>query len=165
MADTVDKKTRSQIMARVHGKNTSPELVLRKALFAIGFRYRLHAANLPGKPDLAFPRYRAVVFMNGCFWHWHGCIRSRMPSDNADYWKTKIELTRKRDRAHYAKLLAAGWRVMVVWECALNKSSAAEAARLAGDWLKGHEAFCIIERETRNRSRLLLSCKSRSASD
>jgi DNA mismatch endonuclease, patch repair protein len=107
-------------MARVHGQNTSPELKVRRAIHRAGFRYRLHRADLPGKPDLVFPRFRLAVFVHGCFWHWHGCKRSRMPESNHDYWTRKIGRNVERDRRNHEALLAAGWRVQTIWECDLQ---------------------------------------------
>lgn len=123
-------------MALVRSKNTRPELALRRAIFSRGIRYRLHPANLPGKPDLVLPRFRAVILINGCFWHWHGCARSRMPVSNIEYWTQKIQRNQERDRIHYAALRAQGWRILIVWECALQKKWIDTAAILAVSWLK-----------------------------
>ena len=121
MVDTVDKDTRSRIMARVRGKDTKPELVVRRLLFGSGYRYRLHDRNLPGKPDLVFLGRRKVIFVHGCFWHGHDCPRgNRLPKTNANYWRVKIERTRERDKVNAAKLEAEGWGVLVVWECQLR---------------------------------------------
>lgn len=135
-------------MAQVRSKDTMPEMALRKALFALGFRYRLHVQGLPGKPDLVFAQHKAIIFVNGCFWHWHGCRRSRLPSGNATYWQAKITKNQERDRINHAALLAEGWRVLIVWECALNAKMCKEAARRAGLWLTKHSAttkYCQIE--------------------
>ncbi len=94
-------------------------MAVRRAVHAAGFRYRLHRADLPGKPDLVFPRYKLVVFVNGCFWHWHGCKRSRMPAANHDYWVRKIGRNVERDQQQRAALSALGWQVVVIWECEL----------------------------------------------
>ena len=120
MADTFDTRKRSSIMRAVKSENTSPELRVRKDLHRAGFHYLLHAKDLPGKPDLVFPRYKTVLFVNGCFWHWHGCPRSRMPKSNTDYWQTKIERNVRRDRNNHARLLKCGWTVLVVWECSID---------------------------------------------
>lgn len=117
--DNVDKATRSWVMSRVHSKNTTPELKVRKALHAAGIRYRLHPKGLPGSPDLVLPKYRTVVFVNGCFWHWHGCKRSRMPVANREYWEHKIARTVERDRVALQELEADGYRVETIWECQL----------------------------------------------
>ena len=123
MTDTVDSQTRSRIMARVRSKDTKPELSVRRALHAAGFRFRLQARGLPGKPDLVLPSYRTAVFVNGCFWHWHGCKRSRMPSSNAAYWNAKISRNIVRDKATQAALKGLGWRCVVIWECEIVQGS------------------------------------------
>jgi len=120
MGDTFDATTRSRIMALIKSKNTSPEIKVRRAIHAAGFRYQLHRKDLPGTPDLVFPRFRLIVFVHGCFWHWHGCKRSRMPSTNHDYWTAKIERNVKRDAVDRTRLDELGWQVHVVWECQLD---------------------------------------------
>lgn len=145
MVDRVDKQTRGRIMAAVHSKDTKPELALRKALFKLGFRYRIHVKRLPGKPDMSFPQYRAVVFINGCFWHWHGCKNTRLPSDNAEYWNAKIKRNRQRDKENYEKLLSNGWRVLIVWECALGKTKLNNTINQVRNWLTNDSEFSIIE--------------------
>ena len=136
MVDTVSKEARSKIMARVRSKDTQPELLLRRALFARGLRYRLHSSELPGKPDLVFARYKAVVFVHGCLWHWHGCNRSRMPNTHSDYWQAKIARNRARDRANVAALTAAGWRVAIVWECSIKAKSLDAVADESAEWVR-----------------------------
>jgi len=106
-------------MSGIRGKNTKPELTIRKALHARGFRYRLHC-KLPGKPDLCLPKYKAVVFVHGCFWHGHDCHLFKWPSTRPEFWREKIGRNRAVDAAVEAKLLADGWRVATVWECALK---------------------------------------------
>lgn len=120
MADTVDAATRSRMMAAIRGKGTRPEMTIRRGLHARGFRYRLHARNLPGKPDLVFPARRAVLFVHGCFWHGHDCPMFKWPGSRVDFWRAKIEGNRVRDRAAQEALEATGWRVLTVWECALK---------------------------------------------
>lgn len=120
MPDIVDKQTRSRMMAGIQGKNTKPELAIRRGLHALGFRYRLHDTRLPGKPDLVLPKYRAVIFVNGCFWHGHDCHLFKWPSTRPNWWRAKIEKTRVTDAAARELLLADGWRVADVWECALK---------------------------------------------
>ncbi len=117
--DTFTKKERSAIMRAVKSKNTAPEMKVRKAIHSAGFRYRLHSPKVPGSPDLVFTRYRLVVFVHGCFWHWHGCKRCRMPSSNKAYWERKIKRNVERDRNVEIQLKSLGWKVMIIWECSL----------------------------------------------
>lgn len=117
-------------MRAVKAKDTAPEMFVRRLVYSMGYRYRLHRKDLPGKPDLAFIGCRKVVFVHGCFWHGHGCPRgSRAPKANADYWRAKIKRNRERDAVNAAKLEAAGWDTLIVWECELGNESAI-AARL-----------------------------------
>lgn len=133
--DIVDPATRSRMMSGIRGKNTKPELAVRRYLHGAGFRYRLHAAHLPGSPDLVLPRYRAVVFVHGCFWHAHqGCHYFRVPATRHEFWTTKLAANVARDDRDIAALRAAGWRVAIVWECALR--AGVPLAPLA-DWLHG----------------------------
>lgn len=120
MTDVVDKVTRSRMMSGIRGKNTKPELLVRKALHERGFRYRLHATDLAGKPDLVFPKYRAVIFVHGCYWHGHNCHLFKLPSTNVEFWTDKIENNKLRDAKNINTLVSAGWRVLVLWECALR---------------------------------------------
>ena len=125
-------------MSGIRGKDTKIEVTVRKALFARGFRYRLHDPRLPGKPDLVFPRYRAVVFVHGCYWHGHECRLFRLPATNTAFWQAKIDGNRVRDMRTRQCLLDAGWRVCVVWECALRGSARleeSEAIRRIAEWL------------------------------
>ncbi|MEQ8176888.1 MAG: very short patch repair endonuclease [Amphiplicatus sp.] len=129
--DTFSKEKRSEVMRAVKSANTKPEIAMRKALHALGLRYRLHAKDLPGKPDLAFPRHRAVLFVHGCFWHGHDCPRgARVPKSNRAYWTTKIARNRARDGETRRELAKLGWRVFTVWECEIKDADRA-AARLA----------------------------------
>lgn len=129
--DVFSPEKRSSIMRAVKSANTKPEIALRKALFALGLRYRLNVKDLPGKPDLVFPKHRAVVFMHGCFWHGHDCARGgRVPKANRDYWRAKISRNKERDAQNTAALSSQGWRVFTVWECEL-KSLVSTAHRLA----------------------------------
>lgn len=120
MADIVPPEVRSRMMAGIRGRDTKPELVLRKGLHAAGFRYRLHVKDLPGKPDMVFPRHRAVLFAHGCFWHGHDCHLFRWPSTRQEWWREKITRNRAVDARSEAALAEAGWRLGVVWECALK---------------------------------------------
>ncbi|MBP7241320.1 MAG: DNA mismatch endonuclease Vsr [Amaricoccus sp.] len=124
-------EARSRVMRAVRGRDTGPEMVVRRLLHGLGYRFRLHRADLPGTPDLVFPARRAVVFVHGCFWHGHDCARgARAPRRNAEYWAAKVARNRTRDADVRAALAAAGWRSLAVWECGL-KNRAALAARLA----------------------------------
>lgn len=128
--DTVSKETRSRMMATVRSKNTATEFEVRRRLFARGFRYRLHARELPGKPDMIFPRYHAVVFIHGCFWHNHDCRFSRLPDTRQAWWKEKLEGNRKRDAAVLFMLRDMGWRTLVIWECSFRLPAAGRDAAL-----------------------------------
>jgi len=120
MTDIVDAATRSRMMAGVRSKDTTPELLIRHQLHAEGFRYRLHATSLPGKPDLVLPKYRVAIFVNGCFWHWHGCRLSKLPSTRTEFWEHKLRGNRTRDAQKISELTAAGWRCAIIWECAIR---------------------------------------------
>lgn len=126
MADTKTPAERSENMSRIRSTNTKPEEIVRKYLFSHGFRYRKNDKRYPGKPDIVLPKYRTIIFVNGCFWHMHGCSRSRLPRSNQEYWKPKIERNIQRDAENQQKLEADGWKVIVVWECELKKSIAEE---------------------------------------
>lgn len=116
-----DPETRSRTMRAVKGKNTTPEMVVRRLVHSMGYRYRLHRQDLPGKPDMVFSRLRKIIFVHGCFWHGHDCPRgARMPKTNQDYWEKKISGNSLRDAGSIAALQAQGWRVAVIWECELK---------------------------------------------
>ena len=135
MADIVDSATRSRMMAGIRARDTRPERILRSALHRRGLRYRLHVGALPGKPDLVFPRFRAAIFVHGCFWHRHaGCRYASTPATRSEFWEAKFADNVARDIRNRASLQKLGWRVAVVWECALRKGteSVAETVR---DWL------------------------------
>ncbi|MAN77464.1 MAG: very short patch repair endonuclease [Rhizobiales bacterium] len=122
MTDIVDQQTRSRMMSEIRGKNTKPELSLRRALHARGFRFRLHSSKVHGRPDLVLPKHGAVVFVHGCFWHRHeGCRYTTTPSTRPEFWQAKFEANVARDLAVRRALLEDGWRVATVWECALRK--------------------------------------------
>lgn len=123
MADVHTPEQRSYNMSRIHSKNTKPEELVRKFLFSQGFRYRKNDAKLPGKPDIVLPKYKAVIFVNGCFWHGHeGCRYFVWPKNNAEFWKEKITGNIQRDRHNHQLLANQGWRVIEIWECQLMKS-------------------------------------------
>lgn len=137
MPDVVDKETRSRMMAGIRGRNTRPEISLRKALHRLGFRYRLHGRKLPGRPDLVFPMYRAVVFVHGCFWHRHaGCPYCTTPDSNYDFWQAKFLENTTRDARNLEHLRTAGWRIAIVWECITRKQPAEVIAAGLGEWLQ-----------------------------
>jgi DNA mismatch endonuclease (patch repair protein) len=137
--DIVDNVTRSRMMAGIRGKDTRPELTLRRALHALGFRYRLHCGRVPGKPDIVLPRYKAVIFVHGCFWHRdEGCRFATVPATRREFWQSKFEANASRDASVRMRLLDSGWRVGTVWECALRRPlHVAVAARLLSIWLRG----------------------------
>ncbi|HET7832483.1 MAG TPA: DNA mismatch endonuclease Vsr [Gallionella sp.] len=138
MADVVDKATRSRMMSGIRAKDTRPELFIRKGLHALGFRYRLHARDIPGKPDMVFPKYNALIEVHGCFWHGHGCSYFKWPKSNQAFWKEKIKLNRQRDRRSLATQEQLGWRVLVVWECAVRKNMSEhnfDVVNLVAQWL------------------------------
>jgi DNA mismatch endonuclease (patch repair protein) len=142
MADIVSPAVRSRMMSGIRGRDTKPELMLRKGLHAAGFRYRLHVKDLPGKPDMVFPRYRAVLFAHGCFWHGHGCHLFRWPSSRQDWWREKITRNSAVDARSEAALAEAGWRLGVVWECALKgrtRLPLAEVLDACVSWLCSQE--------------------------
>lgn len=129
MVDHVDRRKRSEMMRAVKGKNTSTEMIVRSAAHRLGLRFRLHRADLPGKPDLVFPKWRTVVFVNGCFWHRHrGCKKASMPKSNVVFWKKKFDNNVARDSANKEMLHALGWRVETIWQCEANTVAAATSA-------------------------------------
>ena len=121
MTDKVTRAQRSAMMAAVKNKNTGLELTVRRRVFAAGFRYRLHMGNLPGTPDMVFPRYRVAVFVHGCFWHGHDCPKGRLPTTNRDFWQKKISKNVDRDRRAVEGLEHDGWRVATIWFCRLEE--------------------------------------------
>jgi DNA mismatch endonuclease, patch repair protein len=157
MTDIVDKQTRSRMMSSVRAKNTKLEIEVRRRLFAMGFRYRLHRRTLPGTPDIVFPKYSTVVLVNGCFWHNHGCGLSSLPGTRRTWWKKKLEHNRLRDDQVVAKLRELGWRVLMIWECSFrqsqtNRSDALDkVASQAGRFLKSRESSLEISQLSRCR--------------
>ncbi len=119
-ADSVTPDVRSRMMAGIRGKNTKPELAIRSALHCLGFRFRLHRKDLPGKPDLVFAKHKAVIFVHGCFWHGHDCHLFKWPKTKGEFWKQKINSNIARDRKQLLALADSGWRVAAIWECALK---------------------------------------------
>lgn len=128
MADFLSPAERSERMSRIRGRNTKPEIVVRRLLHAAGLRFRLHARNLIGRPDIVLPRHRSIVFVHGCFWHRHaGCAVATMPKSNTRFWRSKFEANIQRDRRNRAKLRKLGWRVFVVWECQVSSRTKSQA--------------------------------------
>lgn len=122
MADVYDRKTRSYAMSRVRGSDTTPEQIVRKYLFSQGFRYRKNDKRYPGHPDIVLPKYKTIIFIHGCFWHQHpGCKKATIPSSNVAYWKEKLTKNVERDKKEQDQLRSMGWKVLIVWECQLNK--------------------------------------------
>jgi DNA mismatch endonuclease (patch repair protein) len=139
MTDIVDKTTRSRMMAGIGGKNTKPELLVRKGLHKLGFRYLLHTPALPGKPDIVFPKYKAVILINGCFWHAHDCHLFKWPSTRKDFWREKILSNKKRDERNLNKYTELGWKVLIIWECAIKgktRRPVSEVVNAAANWLQ-----------------------------
>ena len=124
MADVHSKEVRSYNMSQIKGKETKPEVLVRKYLLSKGFRYKKNDSRLPGKPDIVLPKYKTVIFVNGCFWHMHkGCKYFAMPKNNAEFWREKLEKNVQRDAEEKAELEKRGWKVIIVWECELKKDS------------------------------------------
>lgn len=130
--DVLTAAQRSFNMSRIRGRDTAPELLIRRALHARGFRYRLHGRKLPGRPDLVFPKYRAVIFVHGCFWHGHDCHLFRWPSTRREFWEGKISRNQERDCSAAHALRESGWRVLFIWECALKGTSRLAPEDIAG---------------------------------
>ena len=122
MVDKFTEEQRSKMMSRVRSKNTSPELRIRSALFASGFRYRIHLKALPGCPDIVLPKYRAVICVHGCFWHGHSCKAGKLPATNVEFWTTKISKNKERDLSMVSELNHLGWKILIVWECSIKRS-------------------------------------------
>ncbi len=143
--DTVDKSTRSKIMSKVGQKSTAPEMKLRKALFARGYRYRINVKKLSGSPDIVLPKYKVAIFIHGCFWHRHkGCKYSTMPKTRIEFWTKKFEANTKRDKRNVEKLIEDGWRVLDVWECAIKKKDEKSFRKVMDEverWISLPESF------------------------
>lgn len=147
MPDIVSPEVRSRIMARIRGTDTKPEMLLRRGLHALGFRFRLHDRKLPGKPDMVFPRHRAVLLAHGCFWHGHDCHLHRLPGTRTEFWRAKIERNRLRDATVRQSLADLGWRRGIVWECSLRGRSrlgAEEVISRCAVWLRSDRSHLEI---------------------
>ncbi|MBP7094954.1 MAG: DNA mismatch endonuclease Vsr [Spirochaetia bacterium] len=143
--DTVSAEARSRMMAGIHGKDTKPERTIRSQLFHRGYRFRKNCPTLPGKPDIKLTKYRALVFVNGCFWHGHGCRYSKLPSSRSTFWEEKIRKNSMRDARDVRELRKKGWRVCIVWECALkaqgSRNASCPAIDALDEWIRGSEDF------------------------
>ncbi|KGD65116.1 DNA mismatch endonuclease Vsr [Alcanivorax nanhaiticus] len=140
MADVVDKATRSRMMAGIKGKDTKPEMLIRSELHRRGFRFRKNVKDLPGKPDIVLPKYKAVIMVNGCFWHGHECHLFKWPATRPEFWREKIGGNKARDLRNIKELEFLGWRVRVVWECEIKGKSSEELGHLLSsiaDWING----------------------------
>ncbi len=143
MTDVVDAATRSRMMAGIQGKNTKPEIAVRRGLHRVGLRFRLDGSALPGRPDLILSRHRTVVFVNGCFWHAHACKAFRLPASNMTFWKEKLQANAIRDRKRVDELFALGWRVLVIWECATKAAREEhhpDLYQMAYDWIVNYDS-------------------------
>ena len=146
MADTLTSEHRSWNMSRIKGRNTGPELRLRSLLHRAGFRFRLHTKDLPGRPDVVLPKYRAAIFVHGCFWHRHsGCRYATNPATRPDFWESKFRANVERDERNHRALLDAGWRVAIVWECALRAVGAGKTSDQIADWIRTEGLVLAIE--------------------
>lgn len=142
-ADIVAPAVRSRMMAGIRDRNTKPELTIRSALHRLGYRFRLHRRDLPGKPDLVFSKYRAVILVHGCFWHGHGCHLFKWPATRSEFWQEKINSNIARDRENLLALADDGWRVATIWECALKGRARLPIETIAGHcaaWLESDES-------------------------
>jgi len=144
MADIVTPEKRSAMMSGIKGKDTRPEMTIRRGLHALGFRYRLDNRKIPGRPDLVLPKYNAVIFIHGCFWHQHECHLFKWPSTRQEFWFDKISENKERDKKTVERLLGEGWRVMIVWECTIRGKTRLDQPDLLNNiskWLQSKTAF------------------------
>lgn len=149
--DKMSSSDRSRVMSRNKGEDTGPELSLRRAIFAEGFRYRLHVKELPGSPDLVFPKFQAVIQIHGCYWHAHDCGRFNWPATNAEFWRNKLEKNRERDLKNLERINQLGWRQMTVWECAFRRGSEyapSEVVEMVVGWLKNGSGNKVIPQDS-----------------
>ena len=147
MSDIVDPETRSRMMTNIKGKNTKPEMALRSALHRMGYRFRLHRRDLPGRPDIVLPKHRAVIFVNGCFWHGHFCSLFKWPKTREEFWREKILSNKERDRKNIQLLIHEGWRVCIVWECSIRKQQNEDIREKFANlitWIEGSAPFMEI---------------------
>lgn len=148
MADIVDATTRSRMMSGIRGKDTKPELIVRRGLHGMGFRFRLHGAKLPGRPDLVLPKYGAAILVHGCFWHAHNCSLAKMPKTRPEFWREKLAGNQARDARQLGELQTLGFRTLVIWECAVRGPQDLLVYTLdsAASWLRSGEGSQEIAR-------------------
>lgn len=147
MVDIVDSTTRSIMMSKIRSKNTKPELLIRSLLHRRGFRFRVHVKDLPGKPDIVLAKYKAVIFINGCFWHGHqGCSLFKLPGTRSDFWQQKIVRNQINDNKAIVALLEKNWRIAIIWECSIRgkNRNPEQVIKLIANWLEGSEVFLEI---------------------
>ncbi|WP_342370820.1 DNA mismatch endonuclease Vsr [Acinetobacter sp. D009] len=147
MVDIVDSTTRSIMMSKIRSKNTKPELLIRSLLHRRGFRFRVHVKDLPGKPDIVLAKYKAVIFINGCFWHGHqGCSLFKLPGTRSDFWEQKIARNQINDNKAIVALLEKNWRIAIVWECSIRgkNRNPEQVITLIANWLQGSEVFLEV---------------------
>jgi len=149
MTDIVDRATRSRMMSGIRSKATRPEIFVRKGLHALGFRFRLHAEDIPGKPDIVLPKFRALINVHGCFWHDHGCRYCKTPSTNTAFWLEKLNANRLRDQRTIQLQLDSGWRCLIIWECAIRLAQRMpqefDIVHLSANWLNQGGRFASID--------------------
>jgi len=151
VTDIVDKATRSRMMSGIRGKNTKPELLIRSLLHRSGFRFRLHRKDLPGNPDIVLKKHKAAILVQGCFWHMHHCPAFKMPKTRTTFWNNKLVGNYNRDQENVAALISLGWRVAIVWECALKHSDQLKIQKSFDSllsWVKSSRNYMEIPRET-----------------
>lgn len=149
MPDVVDRATRSRMMSGIRGRNTRPEMYVRQGLHRMGFRYRLHVKEIPGRPDIVLPKHCALINVNGCFWHGHDCRYFKLPDTNRAFWLEKIKVNVARDQADLEAQKSLGWRVLVVWECAIRgavkREGADELLRDIAGWLTSDSVVAVVD--------------------
>lgn len=158
MVDIVSADVRKRMMSNISGKDTKPELLIRSSLHRLGYRYSLHKSGLPGKPDLVLKKHRAIIEVNGCFWHFHGCHLFKWPATRPDFWRQKLTNNAARDAENYKSLIRLGWRVLVVWECALKGTQRLqidEVVSLIEEWILSDEQFSQIDSRGLSRMELV----------
>lgn len=145
MADIVDALTRRRMMSGIKGKNTKPELIIRRLLFSMGYRFRLHQKDLAGTPDIVFRSKKIAIFVHGCFWHRHtGCRLAKLPKTNSQFWEEKLNGNVCRDKLAVAHLKGAGWRILTIWECSVKRGVTEEVKSSLSSWLNGGEVVSEI---------------------